>query len=82
MSRSLNALRTQAELQSGARGHCLTWGIPIHGKSASLQAAACRYCDLDAQVITRPWPNEANVTGEALAINCHHVGHHDNPTTK
>lgn len=33
--------------------------------------AQCKKCSMEVQVNTNPLPNEINIGGEAVALNCH-----------
>jgi hypothetical protein len=34
----------------------------------------CEDCGMEAYAITKPWPNEIKISGEAVALNCPAAG--------
>ena len=67
---TLSALRREAEEACVFRGHSMMWTNPWHGEHQSVQQAECRMCTRWVQVNTRPLPNQINIGGDALAIDC------------
>ena len=67
---TLSALRREAEESCSYRGHAMSWNAPWRGEHQSVQSAECRMCMRWVQVNTRPLPNEINIGGDALALDC------------
>lgn len=70
--RSLHALKMEAAKTMIRRGHRLRyWVNEGPDKRRSTRAhTSCPDCDREAQVNTRPMPNEIDIGGEAVALNC------------
>jgi hypothetical protein len=66
----LGHLREQAETACKSRGHSIEWSAPYHGESQSIQHGCCNHCDREVQIIMNPRPNQIDVGGEAVALNC------------
>lgn len=79
-TRSLETLRREAAASCKWRGHSMRWGKPfeyhsgriaenvyVHGQA---QDGVCRKCGLDVRVMTRPDPNECEISGGAVAQGC------------
>lgn len=67
----LGILRQEANEACAARGHkVMEWSAPYHGESRSLQHASCSVCGLEVHIRMNPLPNEIEVGGEAVALNC------------
>lgn len=66
----LATLRTQATLSASNRGHALLWRRPHHGEARSYQIGYCAKCGKEVCVNTKPQPNEIDIGGEAVALNC------------
>lgn len=71
--RSFAKLKRAARAAAEARGHRLekfasvpAWALAMGAKSE----AACETCGAWVQVITRPMPNEIDIAGSAVAVNC------------
>ena len=67
---SLLNLKREAEEAATRRGHRLEWTSPWHGEHRSVQQAECAACGAFASVSTRPMPNEIDVGGSAVAVDC------------
>ena len=67
---SLLDLKRQADDAASRRGHRLEWARPWHGEYRSVQSAECAACGATVSVSTRPMPNEIDVGGSAVAVNC------------
>jgi hypothetical protein len=69
--KNIHTLKKQAQRASAWRGHRMHW-IPAisHGEQRELQTGVCRYCDATVHLNTRPLPNEIDIGGEAVALNC------------
>jgi len=66
MSKTLNELKLEAQFAAGYRGHRL-------GKwqdGCRLSAADCEVCGLGVSVTPDPMPNEIDVGGRAVAMDC------------
>ena len=66
----LGILRSEANGAAEARGHLMVWGAPWHGEFRSVQHGQCETCGAEASVSTRPIPNEIDVSGSAVAVDC------------
>lgn len=62
------ALKREAKEASERRGHQMKryrrrefWGTPY---------AECAECGMEVDVTTRPAPNQIDIAGEAVALNC------------
>lgn len=68
LRRLINDAKSTAKL----RGHSLSrFEIKINGHKAY---AECKDCGAGACVIPKPFINECEITGEAVAINCKRKG--------
>ncbi len=69
--RRLERLRIQAIEATTARGHTLErfrhYGPPWAHRLANARCAVCRR---EVHINARPYPNEIDIGGRALAINC------------
>lgn len=66
----LSTLKRHAQQSTSFRGHVMQWAAPWHGESKSTQMGTCRRCGMEVHLNTRPMPNEIDVMGEAVALNC------------
>ena len=57
-------------LAAEAREHILVWAAPWHGEYRSVQSAVCETCGAGVSISTRPLPNEIDIGGSAVAVNC------------
>jgi hypothetical protein len=68
---SLKYLKTQAKQAAEARGHRLSRFKSLHSHTA---VADCinrgGKCSASVYVTDKPLPNETNVAGDAVAVNC------------
>lgn len=65
----LDTLQREAEAAAKRRGHKLgKWNI-YHGESRSLANNECK-CGAWVQCNTKPMPNQIDIGGNALALNC------------
>ena len=63
---NIEDLKHEAEIACELKGHSLSkW----HGDN-SQATNICQKCQAEVQVLTNPMPNEIDVGGEAVAINC------------
>jgi hypothetical protein len=63
-------LKRSATESCALRGHAMEWSNPYHGESRSVQSAACRFCQMEVHISTRPDANGIDIGGEAVALNC------------
>lgn len=70
MSRGLAGLKRSAAAACKWRGHSMRWSSPAHGDGKYTQGGECRKCGAYVLVNTRPQPNEINIGGDAVALNC------------
>ena len=67
----LGQLRNEANKACKVRGHdTMEWSAPYHGETRSRQCASCSMCGKEVQITMNPLPNEIEVGGEAVALNC------------
>ena len=71
---SLSTLKKQAQQSTAWRGHSMKWHAPHHGEHRSYQTAECVRCGMDVCVNTRPMPNEIDIGGNAVALDCSPTG--------
>lgn len=62
----VNRLKSEARGAAMRRGHILE-EFEFTGRS---YLSRCIHCGMEVQVIPRPRPNEINIGGEAVAVNC------------
>ena len=57
--------------QNGAilRGHVLGEWIQ-HSRKHRIHISNCVYCNMQVAINTNPLPNEIDIGGEAIALNC------------
>jgi hypothetical protein len=67
---SLGTLKRYAQSATAWRGHYLRWHAPHHGEARSYQTAECVRCGKDVCINTLPMPNEIDIGGSAVALNC------------
>lgn len=64
-------LRQQAHRTAAARGHRMNPGAAVKvGPARWVYDYACLACGMQVRVNANPPPNDAAVTGEAVALNC------------
>lgn len=63
-------LRREAETVARARGHRLGNWQTYHGESRSLANNECQECGMGVQCNSKPLPNQIDLGGEVLALNC------------
>lgn len=68
MTSGLNALRRRAAAACKMRGHKMMW--PRVSPGQTHQDGACRLCEAQAHINIKPAPNEIDISGSALALNC------------
>lgn len=63
-------LEQEARAACEARGHLLHGFRPDEWRQTTLSSACCARCGRGVEVNANPRPNEIDVGGEAVAINC------------
>jgi hypothetical protein len=66
---ALSTLRKRAAQAATWRGHKLKWSHGINMGVRLLQNAKCN-CGAEVQINTKPAPNEIDIGGDAVAVNC------------
>jgi transcription elongation factor Elf1 len=68
----LIGLEYDAVKSATLRGHKMGKMTNNHtiGKPATRSIAVCVVCGMDVEVTTKPLPNEIDIGGEAVALNC------------
>ena len=67
MKRSLAELKREAREAAADRGHDLMHFAKV---SARIHVAMCAKCKRQVQINTSPVPNEIDIGGEAVALDC------------
>ena len=67
---SLGTLKLKALESTQFRQHTIKWEPPYHGERNSLQTGYCIICSAWVQVNTLPLPNQIDIGGPAVALNC------------
>lgn len=62
---SLNSLQRQAAKSTHWRGHSMQWRT-----FDDVRIGKCRKCGKHVLLLVSPRPNEINIGGEAVALNC------------
>ena len=65
----LSTLRKMAEAAAKERRHTILWDKPFAEGIRQYQTGAC-HCGAEVQIVTRPMPNEIDIGGSAIAMNC------------
>jgi hypothetical protein len=68
MMTELERLRREAEGSARFRDHEIEWREPAH--NGTTQQGWCIYCGKWVQVNTHPRPNQIDIGGPAVALNC------------
>lgn len=69
MARSLLGLMLSARRSARLRGHQLgNWEVLDAARDRA--RTHCRKCGMGVDIIRRPAPNEIDVAGQAVALNC------------
>lgn len=64
-------LKIEAMDAASFRGHAvILWQAPHHGEHRSYQLGTCTDCGMQVCINTRPMPNEIDIGGELVALNC------------
>lgn len=66
----LNVLRIEAEDAADRRGHVLVWEEPYVIGSRNVQMGICSVCAEWVQINDCPAPDDIDIGGPAVAINC------------
>jgi hypothetical protein len=68
----IDALRKSARESAKWRGHTLSRFSPaeIHSNGKKQSFASCLICGAMAVVDTQPLPNDIDISGSAVALNC------------
>ena len=66
----LSTLKKQAQKSSKARNHKMFWSKPYFNESGENCEGTCSKCNAWVQIHTKPQPNQINVGGNAVAVNC------------
>lgn len=64
----LSTLKRSAQSATAWRGHKMSWQHIAPGDAATF--AVCRHCGMHVTCLTRPAPNEIDISGPAVALNC------------
>lgn len=72
MNKSVGLLKKEAESAIRFRGHKLNrWSHSFDINGNQIKADAhCKNCGMSVFVNSRPMPNEIDIHGEAVALNC------------
>ena len=65
--KTIQNLKREARESALFRGHSMTKWEKL---SENLFVSQCRYCGKEVCVNSKPLPNEINIGGEAVALNC------------
>ena len=69
--RKINKLKRDARDSAEWRGHYALGNFKAHPYwGERIQIATCKRCGMQVVVNSRPAPNEVNIGGEAVALNC------------
>lgn len=63
--KTITSLIISANQSAMARGHMLTWFV-----ESDQALGMCGACGMEVQCLTRPAPNQINISGTAVAQNC------------
>ncbi len=67
----LSTLRKSAQRATSWRGHGMKWAAPFGRAGGPLsQFGTCKRCGMEVQLIEHPAPNQIDIGGEAVALNC------------
>ena len=67
----LSTLRKYAARSCNLRNHKMKWGNPFGSASGPFsQFGCCKYCKKEVLIRENPAPNDINIGGEAVALNC------------
>jgi hypothetical protein len=63
-------------------GNFIGWAGVGSKEGQRTYTAYCKYCQMYVQVIPKPYPNEIDIGGNAVAITCPSVPYRENPRAK
>lgn len=64
---TIDKLQREARSSARLRGHSLK---QFNHYSDTRRFSHCRHCDMQVEVNSKPLPNEIDIGGEAVALNC------------
>jgi len=73
VTRHLNKLKKEAEAACSFRGHVMQWEPPVYNymrPGRHILSGMCVDCKKWVQVNTMPMPNDIEIGGDAVALNC------------
>lgn len=68
--KSLPTLKREAQRSTNHRGHRMAWTLYLEEPRGPFLYAQCRHCGAYVQVLDKPRPNEIEVGGTAVALDC------------
>lgn len=68
--RKLERLRREALDSCNFRGHTMTRFVTLRPRLRTMKCATCKVCDKGVYVNPKPYPNEIEISGEAVALGC------------
>lgn len=69
--RRIERLRQEAIASAGYRGHKMARCTIFYDGYGGIRATSvCKRCGMGLVVITKPNPNDIDISGEAIALNC------------
>lgn len=68
--KDLLQLQTEATDAAYQRDHAMRWFPPYHSESQSVQTGQCIYCKKEAQLVMNPGPEQVEIKGEAVTLQC------------
>ena len=68
----LSTLRKSAQRTTRRRGHTMRWRQPFGDATRNIysQMGACRRCGMEVTLHERAAPNQIDIGGEAVALDC------------
>jgi hypothetical protein len=68
----IQTLRNEAKQSATLRGHTMTRFVPMLGFDWEPVGwtSRCKVCGWSVEVRTNPAPNQTNIMGEAVTLNC------------
>ncbi len=67
MPRAFRTLRREAQRTTTARGHRMQWAPTL---VPTIVIGTCHWCHMQVALNRTPQPNEIEIGGEAVALNC------------
>jgi len=68
--RKIERLRKEAIEACEFRGHTMYPFAYVHAYGRHTAYSACIHCGKEVQIIPKPYPNEIEIGGEAVALGC------------